>query len=390
MTIYQDIVKTYRGWRRFEKRRFADAFVITKGFHKFRSHKEILDKFAALNASLDADTPQDEYIKTKLIASIYYLRHKLGERIDYSDYLNNTIGVVPALTPEKKIENLTDEIKHKLQKLGIDYDKKDLDKKLALGAVDKRFVAELKKQKNDLLIKAEKYLGIRLSEKVYVKLTDEEKYWHYYINIKRNSFALKINTNHDRVKHKKGSLEYAIMHELCGHALQLSSWKKQIRLGKISEVCGCEEDYGPEIFSLEGVGESIFYYIFKNEIRGYLEIELMLDELEHLVQNNAYIMINSGHKLNEVTKYYADRVILKDKESIKKTLTEVRDDSFMRAHRYVYGSSLVFFKNAAKNLNPKQRRKFFRMLYLQPMTYTQIKSLYDKIKSRSHAQGPNL
>lgn len=172
------------------------------------------------------------------------------------------------------------------------------------------------------------------------------------------------------------------MHEICGHALQLSSWKKQIKSGKVSEVCGCEEDYGPEIFSLEGVGESIFYYVFENEIRGDLEIELMMDELDHIVQNNAYIMINSGQKLDKVVQYYAERSILRNKKSIEKSLIEVRDDSFLRANKYVYGSSLIFFKNAAKNLNPKQRQKFFRELYLQPMTYNQIKALYNKIKNQ--------
>jgi hypothetical protein len=93
-------------------------------------------------------------------------------------------------------------------------------------------------------------------------------------------------------------------------------------------------------------------------------------------------MINYGQKLDEVVKYYSERSILKDKKSIKKSLIEVRDDSFLRANKYVYGSSLIFFKNAARNLNTKQRQKFFRELYLQPMTYNQIKAFYDKIKNQ--------
>jgi len=381
MTIYQDIVKSYRGWRKFEKRRFADNFVMTKGFFKFKNHKEILDKFIELYGLLKIKSSQDEYIKAKLVASIYYLRHKFGEKIDYSEYVKNTIGVVPSLTPEKDIEKLSSEISKKLLKIGVNYTKKDIEEKLIIKTLDKRFVTELKKKKTELIKQAEKYLNIKLSEKVYIKLVNEE-HWHYCINIKRNSFALKINTNPEKVNHKRGALEYAIMHEICGHALQLSSWKKQIKSGKVSEVCGCEEDYGPEIFSLEGVGESIFYYVFENEIKGDLEIELMMDELDHIVQNNAYIMINSGQKLDKVVKYYSERNILKDKKSIEKSLIQVCDDSFLRANRYVYGSSLIFFKNAAKNLNPKQRQKFFRELYLQPMTYNQINAFYDKIKNQ--------
>jgi hypothetical protein len=351
-------VKAYRGWRRFEKRPFADNFVTTKRFYNFKSQQEILDKFIALNKLIKIQTPQDEYIKAKLIASIYYLRSKLGEKIKYSEYVENTIGVVPTLIPENTIKNLSSKLKNKLQKIGIDYSKKDLEKKLVITNIDKRFVRSLKKQKIALLKKAEAYLNIDLDEKIYIKLINEDKSWHYYLNIAKNSFVLKINTNLSRASHKKGSLKYAIIHELCGHALQLSSWKKQIKMGKINEVCGCEEDYGPEIFMLEGVGESIFYYIFEDEIKGYLEIELMMDELEHMVQNNAYIMINAGNQLNEVVKYYSNRVILSEKRLIRKSLIEVRDDPFLRAYKYAYGSSLIFFKNAAKKLSPKQRQFF--------------------------------
>lgn len=381
MKIYSNLVKAYRGWRKFENRQFADGFVITQGFYKFKNLQEILNKFIELNNLIKIKNPQDEYIKAKLTASIYCLRSKLGEKINYSEYLQNTIGVTPTCTSELIIKNLSNKIKNKLQQLGIEYPEGHLEKKLAVNKIDNEFIRKLKKQKIELLQKAETYLNITLAEKVYIRLVDEEKYWHYHINIKPNSFELKINTNSERVQHKKGSLEYAIIHELCGHALQLSSWKKQIKTGKISEVCGCIEGYGPEIFMLEGVGESIFYYIFGDKIKDYLEIELMTDELEYLVQNNAYIMINSDNHLCDVVKYYSDRVILKDKKSIQKTLVEVRDDPFLRAYRYVYGASLIFFKNAAKNLDSTQRKKFFRKLYLTPMTYNQINLFYNKINN---------
>lgn len=378
--IYPEIVKTYRGWRKFENRRFADNFVNTKGSIKFNSHEEILNKLKQLLKNFSVKSEEDRFIEAKLIASIYLLRHKLEEKIDFFEYVKNTIGIKPKIIPESKIERLTKKIKNRLTKLGIKYTKKDIESHLYTKNFSKKeFSDKLEKEKNILISKAEKYLNLKLKEKIKLEFVNEDKYWKYYLNIKKKGFALKINTNPDRVKHKKGSLKYAIMHELCGHALQLGSWKEQIKKGKINEVCGCEEDYGPEIFMLEGVGESIFYYAFEDDLDEYLELELMFDELEHIVQNNAYIMVNTGKSLSESTKYYTDRVIKSNRKSVMKTLKEVRDDSFMRAYRPVYGLSLLFFKKVSQELNKKQKNKFFRQLYLKPMTYNQIKKLYLKI-----------
>lgn len=376
-SIDADIVRAYRGWRYFEGRRFSEAFVHTKDAMEFSDRKEILETFMRLEKEVRGSSAEREFIRAKLIASQYYLRQVLGEHVPYAEYVLRTIGVPVRIIQERRIEALSRKIERKLGKLGIAYTERDMKKALYLKAMDEEaFMRSLEKEQIGLLKKASDYLGIDLKEKISIEFVKEDAYWHYRLSIRDDGFVLLVNAHPVRTRHKKGSLTYAIMHELCGHALQLGAWKREILAGRISEVCGCEEDYGPEIFSLEGVGESVAYYIFREDIDAHLEVELMLDMLEHMVQNNAYIRVNAGEPIRSVARYYKTRVIGKDMQSIMKTLREVKSDPLLRTYRYVYGASLLFYERVARTLSERNRRVFFREMYRRPMTYVQINAFY--------------
>lgn len=119
---------------------------------------------------------------------------------------------------------------------------------------------------------------------------------------------------------------------------------------------------------------------FKDEIDLEMEVELLLDKLHHLVQNNSYIMFNSGYPLEECVNYYCDNYILGDREFVKKRILLSKEDSFYRANLYSYGSSLITFINISEELNLNKGKEFFRQMYLQPMTYKEILKYYQKLK----------
>lgn len=374
--IYQEIVKAYRGWRKFEGRNFADSSVLTSEWFIFDSHKDILNKFMELKNKFKPQSEEDQYIEAKLIASIYFLRDKIGEKIKFEEYLKNTIGIDLKMVPEKYIERLLGKIKSKLKELNISYERKTLpDEVYGKPLIKEEILEYISNRKNKLIEVAENKLDLRINAPISVKFLNEDKYWHYNLSVTKEGFDLKVNLNVDRTKHFKNLIDYAIMHELCGHALQLASWKKEILEGRLNEVIGCEEDYGPEIFVLEGVAESIPYYLFEDMIKGQFELDLMLDELEHLVQNNAYCMIHSGKSLQHAVDYYHERTIKGDKKSIEKALKEAKEDSLMKAYRPVYGVSLLFFKKVSQVLPKEKKVDFFKSLYLRPRTYAQLKKL---------------
>lgn len=305
----------------------------------------------------------------------------LQEDINYKEYVKSTIGVDIYITPQEEINKIIKLIKEKFRMIGIDYKKEDIQDKFYTLNMDMFELEEYMNKELKRQIKlAEEYLNLEFDAKITVEFINDDIPYKYFLSIDKSNYILKINKKLIKGNFNETSLKYAVSHEICGHAFQLNSWRKEILMGNISEVCGCEEDYGPEIFQLEGVGESIYYFIFRDEIDINMEIELLLDYLHHLVQNNSYILFNSGEELSSVVNYYTSNYILAETEEVERRIKFSKYDSFYRANLYVYGSCLYTFKNIANSISEEKRKIFFRKMYLNPMTYEQIISYYNSLK----------
>lgn len=378
--LQENIVGSYRGLRRLLGKRFKDKFVLSNRTINYSNLEEALSDFTKYEKILFDRKESNEYILKKVTATKYYIMSLLNYDISYEEYVKNTIGVNVNITSQNIIDDIVKEIKIKLEQLEIKYTKKEIYEKFYSFSMDKEelkeyLTNEFKRQKDIV----ESYLELDFSDECVIEFVDEEIPYGYYLNIGEDNYILKVNINMDKSRFNKANLRYAIAHEIFGHAMQLSYWNKGIKEEKINEICGCEEDYGPEIIQLEGVGESIVYFIFEDEIDLEMEIELLLDKLHHLVQNNSYIMFNSGYNLEKCVDYYCTNYILSNRESVRKRILMSKDDSFYRANLYSYGSSLITFININKGLNLDKRKEFFRQMYLQPMTYDEILKYYQEL-----------
>lgn len=379
--LQENIVGSYRGLRRLLGKRFKDNFVLSTRTINYNNLEEALSDFTKYEEILLDRNDSNEYILKKVTATKYYLMSLLNYDISYEEYVKNTIGVNVQITSQNIIDDIVKEIKNKLEQLRIKYTKKEIYEKFYSFSMNKEqlkeyLTNEFKRQKAIV----ESYLELDFNDECVIEFVDEEIPYGYYLNIGEDNYILKVNLNTDKSRFNKANLRYAIAHEIFGHAMQLSYWKKCIREEKINEICGCEEDYGPEIIQLEGVGESIVYFVFKDEIDLEMEIELLLDKVHHLVQNNSYIMFNSGCYLEKCVDYYCDNYILSDRESVRKRILMSKDDSFYRVNLYSYGSSLISFVNISEGLNLNKRKEFFRQMYLQPITYDEILKYYQELK----------
>lgn len=379
--LQENIVGSYRGLRRLLGKRFKDNFVLSNRIIKYNNLEEALSDFTNYEKILLDRKDNNEYILKKVTATKYYIMSLLNYNIPYEEYMENTIGVTVKTTSQNIIDDIVKDVKTKLEQLKIIYTKKEIYEKFYSFSMNKEdlkeyLTKELKRQKSIV----ESYLELEFNDECIIEFVDEEVPYGYYLNIGEDKYILNVNINMDNSRFNKASLIYAIAHEIYGHAMQLSYWNKFIKEGIINEICGCEEDYGPEIIQLEGVGESIVYFVFKDEIDLEMEVELLLDKLHHLVQNNSYIMFNSGYPLEECVNYYCDNYILGDREFVKKRILLSKEDSFYRANLYSYGSSLITFINISEELNLNKGKEFFRQMYLQPMTYKEILKYYQKLK----------
>ncbi|WBW94889.1 hypothetical protein [Oceanirhabdus sp. W0125-5] len=379
--IFQNIVKAYHGVRILLNKKFKEDYVLTKGFKKYNDLEEALMDFMNFENSINNIKDCNSFIKSKVVATQYYLNTLLGKEIKYEEYVKKTIGVSVEYNDDRYILELKRTIGQKLNDIGMKYTKEDISKYFYnIKISENEFKNFIKKEMKRLINKAENYLGIKFNESIDIQFIDKDIPYSYYLSIAESGFTLMVNRNISNSKFNIASLKYAIMHEICGHAFQLSSWKNEIHKKKINQICGCEEDYGPEIFQLEGVGESIVYFIFDDEIDEYMEIELLLDELHHLVQNNSYIMYNMGESMDKCVNYYSSNYILADKSKVEQRLKQVKEDAFYRANLFVYGSCLSLFKRIAISLNYDKKKEFFRTMYLNPMTYDQIINYYEELK----------
>lgn len=379
--LQENIVASYRGVRRLLGKRFKDNFVLSNKFIEYDNLDEALKDFTKYENTLLAEKEDNEYILKKVTATKYYIMSLLNYDISYDEYVKNTIGVTIKSTPQNIIDNIIMEVKTKLEQLKIRYTKKEIYEKFYSFSMNKEelkeyLTNELKRQKNIV----ERYLELEFNDECIIEFVDEEVPYGYYLNIGEDKYILKVNLNMENSRFNKANLRYAIAHEIFGHAMQLSYWNKCIRAGLINEICGCEEDYGPEIIQLEGVGESIVYFIFKDEIDLEMEVELLLDKLHHLVQNNSYIMFNAGKSLEECVDYYCDNYILSDRDYARKRILLSKEDSFYRANLYSYGSSLSTFIIISEELDLNKKKEFFRQMYLKPMTHDEILKYYQKLK----------
>ncbi|WP_160690984.1 hypothetical protein [Clostridium sp. C2-6-12] len=373
--IYSEIVSAYHGLRNLLGNTFREENVITKTAKDYKDLSEVLNDYKRLSILAKEE---NEYVYKKLISTVYYIRNLLKEDIDYKEYVKNTIGAEVVFTSQKEIDQLIKVIKDKFMKMGIEYSKEEIQSKFYNLNIDMCELEEyMNKELNRQTKIAEDYLDLKFNAAVGIKFIEDENIpYKYRLSIDKNGYILNVNKGLIKGYLNETSLKYAISHEICGHAFQLYSWKNGILSGNINEVCGCEEDYGTEIFQLEGVGESICYFVFRNEIDSKMEIELLLDYLHHLVQNNSYILFNNGENLSEVVNYYKTNYILAEPEEIEKRIKLSKGDSFYKANLYVYGSSLSTFKNISDDLTEEKRKIFFREMYTSPMCYDEIIKYY--------------
>lgn len=379
--MYSEIVKSYSGLRVLQNKKINEGFLITKEFNQFNNLHEALICFKKLYNDFKPSSKEDMYIQAKLNATVYYLRHLNGERIHLNEYILNTLGIETFTIPDSQIESLKDQIAYKLNKMGLNYTKDDLLYKFykhsfeSYNNISDLLSAEMER----LIIKTKEFLDIDIHENIDIQIINKEIPYTYYLSINTSGYTLNINEHSKYKKLTPHTLKYAIIHELCAHALQLSCWKKRIKSFEINEVIGCEEDYGPEIFILEGIGESLIYFIFNDEIDPYMEIELLLDELHHCIQNNAYIMLSNNHSLTEAVNYYENHYFLEPTEDIYSRLHKAVNEPFYKANLYTYCPSLLFFKNAAQELDLLKKKVFLKILYDSPMTYSQLKEFIQSL-----------
>src|SRR5262249_36125999 len=128
-----------------------------------------------------------------------------------------------------------------------------------------------------------------------VEIAYEDAYWKNWIsgNLSSHQIGLRINC-HPRHSWYVGAAETLVLHEYCGHAVQMINWHRRIERKELPEFAGILTVHCPDQFTLEGLAEALAHFLPDESVR--LEPKSIVLRALHdyslMVMNNMHIMAN--------------------------------------------------------------------------------------------------
>src|ERR1022692_3997101 len=103
------MVLTYRGWDAYERAHGGPSIVdfdlsSVPGSASFTSRRDVLSALCELYNQLNDATDEEDFLRTRILGSISYLRALMGQQIAFANYLHRTLGVEAAPFPVEEVE----------------------------------------------------------------------------------------------------------------------------------------------------------------------------------------------------------------------------------------------------------------------------------------------
>lgn len=365
------IIEFFYKWHRFEKQNnvaIIDFDLLQKGnlyiANTFSNHEEVEKQLKKLIIDYNDFPQKNMAVLAKLKASLFYLQALMGKSIPFSEYVQNTMGVKPRYISENFLQHEFMKLKNAFKKIGYSYDLESIDKylyerKIAKEEIEKDFNNFSDRVLPDIL----QWLGVKIDLHYTVRFVDVDEYWTNWTSTdEKGNLLLQFNIN-KRQQWVKGITEYQVLHEICGHVLQTSIWKKKIQENKISEVLGLTSVFSQESFLLEGIGETLWYFYPNNPYSDFGIVRQYYENFSFLIWNNAHIMANEGENKISITKYVQKYLPFLKEKDIEKSIREKTLEPLGRTYQYVYGITTFYHILLAEKLSELEKKNYILDLF---------------------------
>lgn len=366
-TKTEELLQIYYDWDRLEKDGIIDFDLVGRREEfprKYHSLSEIQQALTSVNNDSFPVNEEDRFIQAKIKGSLVYLEVLLGKTIPFNEYILKTMGIKPQLFSKECLDTSLDSVKKAFQEIGVEYSQDGLNAyKKSERLYKDEIVVCFKEFGEKWVTKIMDFLGFDFNLDYVVECTEEDAYWMNSISTgKDGKIILKFNL-HKRHPWAKGWVEVLAIHELGGHFLQTSSWKKQIKDGKMNPVCGLTTLFTCEQFLMEGIAESLRFFLPFNPFSKEGEAVSKYDQLDWLVTNNTHILANTGKSRKEV--YEFDHYYLPDHttEELESDLQGMTQNLSLKAYLYSYGVGLYYHQKLAERFNQGEKKIYLQEIY---------------------------
>jgi hypothetical protein len=389
------LVAVYRAWDRLERDEFGSSvldFDLAESGDAplLASRHAVLDELARLMQVVGhSKSPADGLVVARLQASTTYLKALLtDQRIAFGDYIRNTMCITPVMFPEARIHQAAKIVQVQLK--NIPFSRKGLD--AFRSGFETRTGETLKRQfeffREKWLTQLLGHIDAKLDpSSIAVEFAEEDAYWKNWISgnvAEGEPIKLRINV-HGRHVWYQGAVEILVIHEYCGHAVQMALWHDAVRKKRIASFFGVLTVHFPDQYLLEGLAEGLAYILPKTDAqaRRHQQLEpnsVLIRDLSRynlLVLNNVHIIAND-QGLDAARTYARQRLPFTSDETIERELRDRTTHPLFRAYQYVYAPAKEAFIDALAEPSP-HRWPLMRELYRSPMMPAQVQALLDTI-----------
>lgn len=378
------IIAVYRGWDAFERAHGGPQIIdfdLTQVDDRvpFNSRREILSALEDLREELNDTSDEGEFLQDKLLGSSFYLRALLGQQIPFGEYVQHTLGISIKPFPDEELNVVRDRVDELLSSFGIQLKaeyKKEFERTLTIHDPE-----EIKRGITD----NQEFWLARLREKgiptpdrldLQVEFVKIDAYWSNWISGSvSKGINLRINV-HPRKKYELGRPLVLCLHEICGHAVQMTLWQDLIARGLLNPACGLTTVHSPEAFICEGLGQTVADFLGdEREFPREFWLSRWLQYYTLMVLHNAHLMIYEGAPMEDILHYTQSKLPFSSPLAIEAEMRDRGTSPLYRTYQLAYAAGEHMIRSLSREFTPQQKQLFFSELYSRPMTPKQLQEL---------------
>jgi len=379
----QSLVDLYRAWDAIERSQHKNSIIDfdlapMRRFTPVRDRNEVRQRLESAGAALEGEkTRLGALASARLKASIAYLRVLGGESIPFRQYLNWTLGIEPRMFASEEIAKQRQIVSDRLfENYEIRFAQNELSRFQAKLMVYNRqqLPAQFQHFRDTWVPLLLNRIPVPLAEyKVNVRFASEDVYWKNWIsgNLSEHEILLRINI-HPRQSWYQGFPELLVIHEYCGHAIQMVNWHRQIEEKKLPEFFGILTVHFPEQFVLEGLAESLAFVLPREQ---KLEPQSLVARELHryylLVMNNVHVIANE-QTFHTAMDYGVRHLPFTPKDVLSKEIKDRTQNPLFRGYQYVYGVAKESFLTALSRFGAESQWELLKFVYNWPMSGPQF------------------